>query len=149
MEFYKKVVSPVLDKLDPETWHMNALRALHLAEATPLTLWLLKKFADQHERFSDERLRVVFGGIVLGNPVGVGAGWDKYGMAVKALSQLDYGHVEAGTVTARPQIGNPRPRLLALRDGVVLNRMGFNSPGGRCCRRKPGTISRHRHSSWD
>jgi dihydroorotate dehydrogenase len=126
---YKEFIDPLLMRLDSETWHTRAREALHLAEATPLTLKLLELFADQHRRFADERLRVVLGGIELENPVLVGAGWDKAGRAVKALYTLGFACVEVGTVVAHPQAGNPRPRQFMLAPGVTLNRLGFNSPG--------------------
>ena len=126
---YKEFIDPLLMKLDSEAWHTRAREALHLAEATPVTLKLLELFADRHRRFVDERLRVVLGGIELENPVLVGAGWDKAGRAVKALYTLGFAGVEVGTVVAQPQEGNPRPRQFMLAPGVTLNRLGFNSPG--------------------
>ena len=126
---YKEFIDPLLMRLDSEAWHTRAREALHLAEATPVTLKLLELFADRHRRFVDERLRVVLGGIELENPVLVGAGWDKAGRAVKALYTLGFAGVEVGTVVAQPQEGNPRPRQFMLAPGVTLNRLGFNSPG--------------------
>lgn len=126
---YKEWIDPVLARLDSETWHTRAREALHFAEATPLTLKLVEQFADHHRRFTDARLSVVFGGVVLENPVMVGAGWDKAGRAVKALHTLGFSGVEVGTVVAYPQAGNPKPRQFMLARGVTLNRLGFNSPG--------------------
>lgn len=128
-EMYKQFIDPLLMRLDSEMWHTRAREALHLAEATPFTLKLLELFTDQHRRFTDERLRVVLGGIELENPVLVGAGWDKAGRAVKALYALGFSGVEVGTVVAKPQEGNPKPRQFMLAPGVTLNRLGFNSPG--------------------
>lgn len=73
-ELYKNIVSPFLDKRDSETWHHRAQEALHVAEATPFTLRLLEQFADQRHRFTDDRLKIVLGGIEFENPVIVGAG---------------------------------------------------------------------------
>ena len=126
---YKEFIDPLLMRLDSEAWHTRAREALHLAEATPFTLKLLELFADHHRRFAEERLRVVLGGIELENPVLVGAGWDKAGRAVKALYTLGFSGVEVGTVVAKPQEGNPKPRQFMLAPGVTLNRLGFNSPG--------------------
>ncbi len=126
---FKEIIAPALMRLDSETWHTRAREALHLAEATPFTLKLLQQFADHHQHFSDERLRVVIGGVELENPVMVGAGWDKAGRAVKALYTLGFSGVEVGTVVAYPQKGNPKPRQFMLAPGVTLNRLGFNSPG--------------------
>src|SRR5579871_3763624 len=126
---YKEIIQPLLGRLDSENWHVRAREALHLAEATPLTLKLLEWFADCHRRFSDERLRVVLGGIAFDNPVMVGAGWDKVGRAVRALYALGFSGVEVGSVLAYAQDGNPRPRQFMLNSGVALNRLGFNTPG--------------------
>ena len=128
-DIYRDIVSPILNRLDSETWHVRALEALHLAEATPFTLKLLEKLAHQRERFTDKRLQVVLGGIVFDNPLMVGAGWDKAGRAVKALYTLGFSGVEVGSVLAYPQPGNPKPRQFMIGPGVALNRLGFNSPG--------------------
>src|SRR3546814_3778923 len=64
------------------------------------------------------------------NPCGLAAGLDKKGEHIDALFALGFGFVEIGTVTPRPQAGNPRPRLFRLsRDGALINRMGFNNAG--------------------
>lgn len=126
---YKEIISPVLDKFDSETAHVAARELLNIAEVSPLTLKILEQFADQHQRFEDERLRVVVGGIELENPLIVGAGWDKKGKAVKALWQLGFAGIEVGSVLAYDQPGNKPPREFIIGPGVSLNRMGFNSPG--------------------
>ncbi|MBO0783969.1 MAG: quinone-dependent dihydroorotate dehydrogenase, partial [Ktedonobacteraceae bacterium] len=141
---YKELIDPILMHLDSETWHRRAAEALHLAEATPLTLKLLELFADRHQRFMDERLSVSLGGITFENPVLVGAGWDKAGRAVKALYTLGFAGVEVGTVVADPQEGNPKPRQFMLAPGVTLNRLGFNSPGMHAVARN---LERYRGSS--
>lgn len=128
-EIYRDVVSPVLDRLDSETWHVRAREALHLAEATRFTLKLLEQFAYQRERFTDKRLQIVLGGIEFDNPLVVGAGWDKAGRAVKALHTLGFSGVEVGSVLAYSQPGNLKPRQFMISPGVALNRLGFNSPG--------------------
>jgi len=128
-EIYKDIISPFLDRRDSETWHDRARIALHLAEATPFTLKLLEQFAYQRERFTDQRLRVVLGGVEFDNPLVVGAGWDKAGKSVRGLYTLGFAGVEVGSVLAYPQEGNPKPRQFVLAPGVALNRLGFNSPG--------------------
>jgi len=126
---YKEIVHPLLGRLDSENWHVRAREALHMAEVTPITLKLLELFADGHDRFTDERLRVVLGGVAFDNPVVVGAGWDKVGRAVRALYTLGFAGVEVGSVLAYAQEGNPRPRQFMLDPGVALNRLGFTTPG--------------------
>lgn len=128
-EFYRNVVSPILDRLDSETWHDRARQALHFAEISPFTLKLLEFFAYHHRRFSDQRLNVVLGGIELDNPLIVGAGWDKTGKAVRSLYTLGFSGVEVGTVLAYPQGGNPKPRQFIIGPGVAINHNGLNTPG--------------------
>jgi dihydroorotate dehydrogenase len=77
-----------------------------------------------------DRHPVVVGGVTYRNPIGLAAGFDKEGTLIPALAHLGFGFVEVGTVTPRPQPGNPKPRLF--RDPKrfsLFNRMGFNSPG--------------------
>src|SRR5688572_10593992 len=78
----------------------------------------------------DPRLGQDVFGINFRNPVGLAAGLDKQGTAVPAWAALGLGFAEIGTVTPRPQPGNPRPRLFRLReDCAIINRFGFNSEG--------------------
>jgi len=128
---YKEAISPILGRMDSETWHVRARELLHWAEISPLTLKILEQFAYKRKRFSDERLKVVLGGVELDNPVMVGAGWDKAGRAVKGLYTLGFSGVEVGSVLAYPQPGNDKPRQWMLGPGVSLNRLGFNSPGDK------------------
>lgn len=112
---------PLLLKLDPETAHRLTIKALSLL---PLPLPLPQAPPD------DPRLAVAAFGIKFPNPLGLAAGFDKHGEAVDAMLALGFGFVEVGTVTPRPQPGNPRPRLFRLReDRAVINRFGFNSVG--------------------
>lgn len=78
---------------------------------------------------SDSLKRNVFG-LQFKNPVGLAAGFDKDGRYIKALSCLGFGFIEVGTVTPKPQDGNPKPRLFRLKkSGALINRMGFNNGG--------------------
>ena len=78
----------------------------------------------------DARLAVTALGLHFPNPVGLAAGFDKNAQVPDAMARLGFGFVECGTVTPRPQAGNPRPRLFRLpEDGAVINRMGFNNDG--------------------
>lgn len=126
---YKELVSPLLSRMDSETWHVRAREALHLAESSLITLKILEQFAYRRERFQDDRLTIVVGGVTFENPVMVGAGWDKHGKTVRANYQLGFAGVEVGTVTAWDQDGNPKPRQFMIGPGVSLNRLGFNGPG--------------------
>src|SRR6185437_14330450 len=78
----------------------------------------------------DARLAVHALGLDFPNPVGLAAGFDKDARVPDAMAKLGFGFVECGTVTPRPQSGNPRPRLFRLgQDRAVINRMGFNNGG--------------------
>lgn len=127
---YKEVISPFLDVLPSEFMHKTAREALHLAEATPLTLKLLESLAtEHHERFKDERLLVSLGGISLENPIMVGAGWDKPGRAIRGLHALGFSAVVEGSMWIDPWPGNKGKRQDMVGPGVAWNRLGFNSPG--------------------
>lgn len=129
MEFYRNIISPILDKLDSETMHVMARDALHLAEHNGLSLKLLEQFSYGRKRFTNPRLETTVGGIKLDNPIMVGAGWDKKGVAVRALYTLGFSAPEIGSVLLDPQPGNPKKRQFYDKRGVALNRLGFNSPG--------------------
>ena len=108
---------PFLRLLDAEDAHRLAIRALKLPP-------FVKLAAD------DPRLAVRAFGLNFPNPVGMAAGFDKHAEVPDALLKLGFGFVEVGTVTPRPQPGNPRPRLFRLNaDEAVINRFGFNSEG--------------------
>jgi dihydroorotate dehydrogenase len=78
----------------------------------------------------EERLAVTALGLSFPNPIGLAAGFDKNASVPAAMARLGFGFVECGTVTPRPQAGNPRPRLFRLsEDRAVINRMGFNNDG--------------------
>jgi dihydroorotate dehydrogenase len=81
-------------------------------------------------RADDPRLEVKALGLSFPNPIGLAAGFDKDARVPDAMLKLGFGFVECGTVTPKPQVGNPRPRLFRLReDHAVINRMGFNNRG--------------------
>ena len=108
----------VLFKLDPEKAHRLALRAL------------MSGLVPRHPSDPDPRLRRTLLGLAFPNPIGIAAGFDKDGEAIDGLFGLGFGFVEVGTVTPRPQEGNPRPRLFRLPgDRALINRLGFNNRG--------------------
>jgi dihydroorotate dehydrogenase len=90
-----------------------------------------------------ERLAQTLWGLRFPNPVGLAAGMDKGQVVVPAWFRLGFGFVEVGTVTPRPQGGNPRPRLFRLADeGALINRMGFNNPGADRVARRLARLGR-------
>jgi dihydroorotate dehydrogenase len=113
----------VLFSLDPERAHELTLSALQ----QPL---LVKALRSSSASLDNSRIRQRVFGLPFENPLGLGAGLDKQGTAVEAWAALGFGHAEIGTVTPRPQPGNPRPRIFRLpADAGVINRLGFNSEG--------------------
>jgi dihydroorotate dehydrogenase len=108
---------PLLRWFDPEDAHRLALQGLRLLPSAP-------------PRADDEKLAVRAFGLNFPNPIGMAAGFDKNGEVADPLLRLGFGFVEVGTVTPKPQAGNPRPRIFRLeRDEAVINRYGFNSDG--------------------
>jgi len=108
---------PLLRWFDPEDAHRLAIQGLRL-------------LPPMRPRPDDPKLGVRAFGLNFPNPVGMAAGFDKSAEAPDALLRLGFGFVEIGSVTPKPQTGNPRPRLFRLeRDEAVVNRMGFNNDG--------------------
>ena len=108
------------------------LARLPAETAHELTLSLLAAAGPLLPRPPDDPpcLKVAALGLDFPNPVGLAAGFDKNALVPDAMARLGFGFVECGTVTPRPQAGNPRPRLFRLRqDRAVINRMGFNNGG--------------------
>ncbi len=117
---------PLLFALSPETAHRVTVFLLDLAGAFPPTRWLLGSLFC----LKDKRLEREVIGLRFPNPVGLAAGFDKDGKHITGLACLGFGFIEVGTVTPKPQDGNPRPRLFRLpADHALINRMGFNNEG--------------------
>jgi len=114
---FDAVSLPLLRWFDPEDAHRLAIQGLRLLP--PI-----------RPRPDDPKLAVRAFGLNFPNPIGMAAGFDKSAEAPDALLRLGFGFVEIGSVTPKPQAGNPRPRLFRLeRDAAVINRMGFNNDG--------------------
>ena len=114
---FDRLSRPLLRALDPEDAHGLAIKALRYMPVS-------RAAADTPE------LAVRAFGLNFPNPVGLAAGFDKNAQVPDALLRLGFGFVEVGTVTPRPQAGNPRPRLFRLEaDEGVINRLGFNNEG--------------------
>ena len=109
-----------------ERAHSLSVLLLRIADRIPTCKWFLRKiYAVENEKLERE----VFG-IRFRNPIGIAAGYDRNGEIYRPLSALGFGFVEIGTVTPRPQQGNPKPRVFALpKDNAILNRIGLASKG--------------------
>lgn len=129
---YRKIIRPILFRLNGETAHHLAMVGLRAASAIPGCPSLMRHI------FAPRRAsQVEVGGILFDSRLGVAAGWVKDGDALPAVWGLGFGFVEVGTVTARPWAGNPKPRVhrLILAEGMV-NRMGLPSQGWQAVRHK-------------
>lgn len=131
--WYQRLLQPLMFRLDPERAHHLALWFLQRLAQMPslLKLW-------QHwQPLAPTALQMQVAGLHFPNPVGLAAGFDKSATAVAAFQTLGFGFVEVGTVTPRPQVGNPAPRLFRLPpDEAVINRMGFNNDGAAAIARR-------------
>ncbi|MEI6542815.1 MAG: quinone-dependent dihydroorotate dehydrogenase [Methylococcales bacterium] len=115
------LLRPILFSLDPETAHEVTLKLLNTANETGIAKLI-------YPSIPDKPINVM--GLDFKNPVGLAAGMDKNGDYIKALAALGFGFLEIGTVTPRPQPGNPKPRLFRLPEHqAIINRMGFNNLG--------------------
>lgn len=115
------LVRKVMFKMSGETSHELGLDMLGAAERLSLLSYIAPKIPD---------CPVEVMGITYPNPVGLAAGLDKNGDYIDAFARLGFGSIEIGTITPRPQPGNPKPRLFRLADKqAIINRMGFNNKG--------------------
>src|SRR5688572_6216011 len=120
---YERFVRPILFSLSAEAAHDLAIRNLRSVSALPSVLRLLERFKPLPKPKS------VFG-LTFPNPVGLAAGFDKNGVAIPAWAALGFGFVEIGTVTAKAQPGNAKPRIFRYPEqGALINRLGFNNDG--------------------
>ena len=123
---YRRIIKPLLFSLNIERAHHVVLLMLRIFGLIPGGRWLLRKcYAVEHPALERE----VFG-MRFANPVGIAAGFDRNGEAFRELAALGFGFVEVGTVTPRPQTGNPRPRVFRLpKDNAIINRIGLANRG--------------------
>lgn len=116
-----RAFGPIIRSLDPELAHKITVKGLSFGFGNA--------YGVVKERHDAELSTEVFG-LKFPNPVGLAAGFDKNAEVPDAMLQLGFGFVEVGTITPRPQIGNPKPRIFRLSsDAAVINRMGFNNHG--------------------
>ena len=112
----------ILFSLDAEVAHHTSMAGLRFAEKTGLLKMLSEPFPESEP--------VELMGLKFPNRIGLAAGLDKEGNTIDALGRLGFGFIEIGTITPRPQAGNPKPRLFRLiPQEAIINRLGFNNPG--------------------
>ena len=127
---YEQFVRPLLFSLDPETAHHLAIGLLRTGSHLGLALRALSSFQPA------PKPKTVFG-VNFPNPIGLAAGLDKNGVALPAWAALGFGFVEIGTVTAKPQAGNPKPRIFRFPEQqALINRLGFNNDGADAIARR-------------
>jgi len=120
---YQRFVRPILFSLSPEAAHNLAIGNLRAISALSSVLRQLERFRPPPNP------KGVFG-LTFPNPIGLAAGFDKNGVAIPAWAALGFGFVEIGTVTAKAQAGNPKPRIFRYPEQeALINRLGFNNDG--------------------
>ena len=123
---YRSLLRPLLFRLPAETAHELALHSLSLVPPSLIA-----------KRVDNPALVIKQFDLTFPNPIGLAAGFDKNGIALRPLAGLGFGFIEAGTVTYHPQPGNPRPRLFRLsEDQALINRAGFNNEGAAAFARR-------------
>ena len=123
---YRAIYAVLLRRLPAEAAHRAGFWLIRAAAAVPGLAWALRRVLGPR----DPALRVRALGLDFPGPLGLAAGFDKDGEGVAGLAALGFGFVEVGTVTARPQPGNPKPRMFRFpAERALVNRMGFNNHG--------------------
>lgn len=136
---YERWLRPLLFRLDPETAHKAAARLMHWTAAVPGgTSLLAAVLGPQPEGLATEAF-----GLNFPSPVGLAAGFDKDGRLAGLLPQLGFGFLEVGSITLKPQPGNPRPRIFRVPESqAIINRLGFNSEGAEAAARRLKALGR-------
>ena len=123
---YKLIIRPLLFCFDPETIHHFTFKLLRLVMKIPFVPAITKRMYHLNEKKLERKLF----GLTFKNPVGLAAGFDKDAKLFNELGNLGFGFIEIGTLTPKPQAGNPKKRLFRLKaDSAIINRMGFNNGG--------------------
>ena len=135
---YERLVRPLLFSIDPETAHRITIGGLRAASRVDLALRALKVFQPPAK---PKRLF----GLNFPNPIGLAAGLDKNGVALPAWAALGFGFIEIGTVTAKAQPGNPKPRIFRFPEqSALINRLGFNNDGAEIIAHRLTKLQRSR-----
>ncbi len=133
---YERLVRPLLFSIDPEIAHRLTIGSLRVASRVDLALRALRLFQPIRK---PKRLF----GLNFPNPIGLAAGLDKNGVALPAWAALGFGFIEIGTVTAKPQPGNPKPRIFRFPEhSALINRLGFNNDGAEMVAQRLSRLQR-------
>ena len=133
---YERFIRPLLFSLDPERAHRFTIELLRGASHFDLALRVFRFFQPP------SKPKTLFG-LTFPNPIGLAAGLDKNGVALPAWAALGFGFIEIGTVTAKAQPGNPRPRIFRLPgQQALINRLGFNNDGADAIAERLGRLRR-------
>lgn len=125
MDWYQQLIWPNLKHIDAEVTHEKTLSALKIAQDLLTGRAILHKI-----RGNVPSNPIELFGLTFPNQLGMAAGFDKEARVARGLAALGFGHIEVGTLTPRPQIGNPKPRIFRLpADRALINRMGFPNGG--------------------
>ena len=123
---YKLIIRPILFWFDPEKVHYFTFSLIRNLSRIPGCTFIFKSLY----QVNDKRLETNVFGLTFKNPVGLAAGFDKDAKLYNELSDFGFGFIEIGTLTPKPQDGNPKKRLFRLKsDNAIINRMGFNNQG--------------------
>ncbi len=123
---YKLIIRPILFWFDPEKVHHFTFSAIYFFSKIPF----FSSICNSLYEVKDKRLEREVFGLKFKNPVGLAAGFDKDAKLYKELSNFGFGFIEIGTLTPKPQEGNPKKRLFRLKsNSAIINRMGFNNGG--------------------
>ena len=123
---YNSLIKPLLFQFDPEKVHHFSFKSIKFLHKIPFVGQLIRQQFCVQSKYLE---REVFG-IKFPNPVGLAAGFDKDAKLINELNNFGFGFIEIGTLTPKPQAGNPKKRLFRLiEDEAIINRMGFNNQG--------------------
>ena len=123
---YKKLILPFLFLFDPEKIHNLTFFSIKTIFKIPF----LGFFTKSYFKVESDKLKRNLFGLTFPNPVGIAAGFDKNATHISEFEKFGFGFIEIGTVTPKPQMGNPKKRLFRLKeDNAIINRMGFNNDG--------------------
>ena len=138
MGIYTRLIRHMLFRFDPEWIHDQTLKIAALSGEVDA----ISRILSWNYRFRDPVLRTMIGGVKFDNPLGLSAGFDKNGKAVRAMACLGFGHLEIGSVSADRSAGNPKPRLSRLlRDQAILVHYGLPNDGAEVVARRLRDLS--------